>query len=136
MKYRKATRLDDLLGYYDPEKDLIVVDFSKSLLTILLTSYHEIFHKLASMLMVQDWLDILAPLLRPSSYKSRSYAWAYFKAIFQKAEVMPLYDDQKESARVETKDVSVALAIIAADIHEIREWFETEVFRQGLRVKK
>jgi len=84
MKYFKALGLTkkNTSGYYDPERNLIVVDFGEGMLRAVLTSYHEVAHKLSDLLHIYDWVDAFAPFLSLSYYQKPERLLQPIKTLF------------------------------------------------------
>lgn len=100
MKYVKVLGLLDkekIAGYYDFEKNVIVVDFGHGMLQAFLTSYHEFLHKTLDFFPIEDWVDLLHPLI--SIYvlgKPREWR-RLFKILFftERQTYYPLEDGQR-----------------------------------------
>lgn len=86
-RYVKVLGLIDQAGYYDNQSKTIVVDFRHGILRGVITSFHEFLHKILDMLPIEDWVDIIWPLIEPSTWKQKRIK-TYLRAIFSKAEVL------------------------------------------------
>lgn len=100
MKYVKASNLLDRknqAGYYDRERNIIVVDFSQGTPQAILTSGHEFLHKVFDVLSVEDWVDLLDPLFNLSVMKKTRLWVQVFKAVFftEHQHYYPIEDEQR-----------------------------------------
>lgn len=109
MKYIKVLGLQkkDLKGYYNRERNIVAVDFGDGLLNAVLVSFHEFIHKPLDFLGIEDWLDLLDPLLDPSLIAKNPVGWkSIFQAVFltEHQTYYPLEEDeQKQLERVVKK---------------------------------
>jgi len=100
MKYVKVLGLlekKSLYGYYNPKRNVVVIDFSEGMFHAILWSYHEFLHKIFDVLPVEDWLDLLDPLLRPSFIKKPRRWIGLVRSIFFKKhqDYFPFEDEQR-----------------------------------------
>ena len=109
MRYVKALNLRkrNLRGFYDGEKNLIVVDFDAGLLNAVLVSFHEFTHKILDFLRIEDWLDLFDPQLDLSLIAKNPGRWKrLFRAVFltEHQTYYPIEEDeQKQLERVVKK---------------------------------
>lgn len=93
MKYVKVLGLLDKkkrYGYYSHKRNEIVVDFSQGIPTAILTSYHEILHKIFSTLQIQDFTDIFSAPISREGIKNPKLWLVCLKAIFEKPQYIQL----------------------------------------------
>jgi len=99
MRYVKVLglRKRSLLGFYNHERNLMVIDFSGGILQATITSYHEFLHRIFSNLRIEDWVDLFDPLFTISIIKKPRTWWRLFKVVFfmKPQRYYPLKDEQR-----------------------------------------
>jgi len=99
MKYVKVLglRKRNLLGFYNREDSLMVIDFSGGILQAIVISCHEFLHRILDSLQIADWLDLFDPLFTISIMKKPRTWWRLFKVVFfmKPQRYYPLKDEQR-----------------------------------------
>jgi len=99
MRYVKVLdlRKRNLLGFYNHEENLMVIDFSGGILQAIVISYHEFSHRILHSLQIEDWVDLFDPLFTMSILKKPRTWWRLFRIVFymKPQRYYPLKDEQR-----------------------------------------